>query len=85
MNGKLKSAEAFKAGSRPAPAVRASDTLELQRTVSDLGNNGLNLDASAIDARRDLLPSLSGEDLAPVVPSISKGRTPPLLRKRFRH
>ena len=28
VNGKLKSAEASKAGSRPAPAVRAGDTLE---------------------------------------------------------
>src|SRR5438552_13461905 len=33
VNGKLKSAEASKAGSRPAPLVRASDTLKLGETA----------------------------------------------------
>ena len=37
VNGKLKNAEAFKAGSRPAPAVRGSDILELEETVLGRG------------------------------------------------
>jgi hypothetical protein len=42
MNGKLKNAEAFKAGSRPAPSVRQSDILELEKTDSRLGEDGMN-------------------------------------------
>lgn len=42
MNGKLKNAEAFKAGSRPAQPVRQSDILELEKMVSRLGDDGVN-------------------------------------------
>jgi len=42
MNGKLKNAEAFKAGSRPAPSVRQSDILELEKMVASLGDDGMN-------------------------------------------
>jgi hypothetical protein len=38
MNGKLKNAEAFKAGSRPAPSVQKSDIVELKEMVSSLGD-----------------------------------------------
>jgi hypothetical protein len=43
MNGKLKNAEAFKAGSRPAPSVRESDFLELEETVSRLEDDERNV------------------------------------------
>jgi hypothetical protein len=78
MNGKLKNAEAFKAGSRPAPAVRGSDILELEETVSGLGDGDQNdrWKPAAYDKRtQNPVVSASGEGSTPVVTLIPKGRT----------